>query len=64
MLTVGFIGTGFIATAHSKRLRAAPPELMRRGPVFDIDPTRGSPLQARPCSVRSRWPQPSPTPKR
>lgn len=42
MVTVGFIGTGFIATAHSKRLRAAPPELMRRGPVFDIDPTRAA----------------------
>lgn len=42
MLTVGFIGTGFIATAHSKRLRAAPPELMRRGPVFDIDPIRAA----------------------
>ncbi len=40
MITVGFVGTGFIATAHSKRLRGAPPGLMQRGPVFDIDPAR------------------------
>ncbi len=42
MVTVGFVGTGFIATAHSKRLRAAPPGLMTRGPVFDIDPARSA----------------------
>ncbi len=42
MVTVGFVGTGFIATAHSKRLRGAPPELMRRGPVFDLDPDRAA----------------------
>jgi predicted dehydrogenase len=42
MITVGFVGTGFIATAHSKRLRSAPPELMRRGPVFDLDHDRAA----------------------
>jgi predicted dehydrogenase len=40
MVTVGFLGTGFIATAHSKRLRRVSPELMQRGPCFDIDTER------------------------
>lgn len=42
MITVGFVGTGFIATAHSKRLRSAPPDLVHRGPVFDLDPDRAA----------------------
>jgi predicted dehydrogenase len=41
-VTVGFLGTGFIATAHSKRLRSAPPDLMVRGPVFDLDTDRAA----------------------
>jgi predicted dehydrogenase len=39
-VTVGFLGTGFIATAHSKRLRGISPDLLIRGPVFDLDQNR------------------------
>ncbi len=39
-LRIGFIGTGFIATAHSKRLKAAHPDLMVRGNIFDHDHQR------------------------
>ena len=38
---VGFIGTGHIATFHSKMLRRGSVEVAR-GPVFDIDPRRAS----------------------
>jgi predicted dehydrogenase len=37
---VGFLGTGFIATAHSKQLRSAGPDLLVRGSVFDSDHPR------------------------
>jgi predicted dehydrogenase len=36
------VTTGFIATAHSKRLRSVPSELMRRGAVFDLDVERAT----------------------
>ena len=43
---VGFIGTGFIATFHSKMLRAAG-ELVQRAGVFDLDRSRAEAFAAR-----------------
>jgi hypothetical protein len=42
---VGFIGTGHIATFHSKMLRRSPVEIVR-GPVFDLDPARAAAFAA------------------
>ena len=38
---VGFIGTGHIATFHSKMLRRSPVEIVR-GPVYDLDSERSA----------------------
>jgi predicted dehydrogenase len=42
---VGFIGTGLIATFHSKMLRAAG-DLIERAGCFDVDPTRSAAFAA------------------